>query len=40
MKTGIEVKTSFFPLAFFLFFVTPTIEINGEKYKEKWGEVF
>jgi hypothetical protein len=40
MKTGIEIKTGFFPLAWFLYFVTPTIEINGEKHKKKWGENF
>jgi hypothetical protein len=40
MKTGIEIKTGFFPLAWFLFFVTPTIEINGEKHNKKWGETF
>jgi hypothetical protein len=38
MKTGLEIKTGFFPLAWFLYFVTPTIEINGEKHKNKWGE--
>jgi len=31
MQTGIQIKTEFFPLAWFLHFVTPTIEINGEK---------
>lgn len=38
MKTGLEIKTEFFPLAWFLYFVTPTIEINGEKHHKKWGE--
>ncbi len=37
MSTRLEIKTEFFPLAWFLFFVTPTIEINGEKHKKKWG---
>ena len=37
MKTGIEIKTGFFPLAWFLYFVKPTIEINGDKHKESWG---
>lgn len=40
MKTGLEIKTTFFPLAWFLYFVTPTIEINGEKQKKKWGNTF
>ena len=40
MKTGLEIKTGFFPLAWFLFFVTPIIEINGEKHKKKWGKTF
>ena len=40
MTSGIEIKTGFFPLAWFLYFVTPTIEINGEKHKKKWGESF
>ena len=40
MKTGLEIKTGFFPLAWFLFFVATTIEINGEKHKKKWGETF
>ncbi len=37
MTTSIEIKTGFFPLAWFLYFITPTIEINGEKHKKKWG---
>ena len=40
MKTGIEIKTGFFPLAWFLYFVTPIIEINGVKHKKKWGTTF
>lgn len=40
MKTGLEIKTGFFPLAWFLFFVTPTVEINGTKHKDKWGTKF
>ncbi|XOV68286.1 MAG: hypothetical protein ACFHU9_03730 [Fluviicola sp.] len=38
MNTGLHVKTGFFPLAWILYFVTPTIEINGEKHKKKWGQ--
>ncbi|PVX51094.1 hypothetical protein C7377_1427 [Balneicella halophila] len=37
MTTGLKIETGFFPLAFFLHFVTPTIEINGKKYKKEWG---
>jgi hypothetical protein len=40
MKTGIEVQTGFFPLAFFLFFCTPVIEINGQKNSKSWGTHF
>jgi hypothetical protein len=38
--TGIEVKTGFFPLAFFLFFCTPRIEIDGQVHKKSWGTHF
>lgn len=38
MKSTLHIKTGFFPLAWFLFFVTPNIEINGNKYPKKWGE--
>jgi hypothetical protein len=34
--TGIVVKSSFFPLSFFLFFCTPTIVINGQAYQKGW----
>lgn len=37
MKAGISIETSFFPLAWILHFVTPTIEINGVKHHRKWG---
>ena len=40
MQTGIHLQIRFFPLAFFLFFCTPTIEINGKKSKIKWGKSF
>lgn len=40
MKTGIEVKTGFFLLAFILFMCTPVIEINGEKNRRPWGNHF
>tara|TARA_B100000959_G_scaffold278977_1_gene338334 strand:+ start:505 stop:819 length:315 start_codon:yes stop_codon:yes gene_type:complete len=34
---GVEIKTGFFPLAFFLFFCTPRIEINGQVHEKSWG---
>jgi hypothetical protein len=37
MNSGIQVTTSFMPLAFILNFCTPVIEINGEKNARKWG---
>ncbi len=40
MKTGIDVKTDFFPLAWFLFACTPVVEINGQKHSKKWGTHF
>ena len=33
----LEVTTSFFPLAFILFLVTPTINIDGYPQKRAWG---
>jgi len=38
--TGVEVKAGFFPLAFFLFFCTPRIEIDGQVHKKYWGTHF
>ncbi len=35
--TGIEVTTGFFPLAIFLFFCTPVIEIDGHSSRHRWG---
>ena len=37
---GVEIKTGFFPLAFFLFFCTPRIEINGQVHEKPWGTHF
>jgi hypothetical protein len=34
---ALEIKTGFFPLAFFLFFCTPTIEIDGVPQRRSWG---
>jgi len=33
----LEIKTGFFPLAFLLFFCTPTIEIDGVAERRSWG---
>lgn len=38
--TGITVKTGFFFLAFLLFFFPPTVVIDGNAQKSKWGEQF
>ncbi|MFN2593995.1 MAG: hypothetical protein ABR579_03785 [Actinomycetota bacterium] len=38
--TGISVKTSFFFLQFILFFFQPTIVVDGNAQKAKWGEAF
>jgi hypothetical protein len=38
--TGIQVKTSFFPLAFFLFFCDPVIVIDHNPLKAYWGTRF
>jgi hypothetical protein len=39
-QTGVEVKVSFFKLAFFLFFCTPQIEIDSNVNQESWGTHF
>lgn len=36
-KGKLEIKTGFFALAWFLHFVTPVIEINGQRIKKAWG---
>lgn len=36
-KGKLEIKTGFFGLAWFLHFVTPVIEINGQRVKKPWG---
>jgi len=40
VKTGVEVKTGFFPLGFFLFFCTPTIVVDGKAHRKSWGTHF
>jgi hypothetical protein len=34
----LEIRTGFFPLAFLLFFCTPTIEIDGVPQRRSWGK--
>ena len=36
-SSGIDVVADFFPLAFFLFFCAPVIEIDGVKHPKTWG---
>ena len=40
LQTGIDLKTGFFPLAWFLYFCSPVIEIDGEPTKLSWGSRF
>ena len=37
MGSRIDVNLNFFPLAWFLYFVEPIVEINGEISKKAWG---
>ena len=39
-ETGIEVSTSFFPLAWILYLCTPRIEVDGEIFIKPWGTHF
>jgi len=39
-KTGVSVKTGFFPLAFLLYLCKPRIEIDGIVHKVPWGTHF
>lgn len=39
-STGLQVTTGFFPLAFFLFFCSPVIVIDGQASKTGWGTRF
>jgi len=39
-RTGLEVETAFFPLAFLLFLCTPTIAIDGQPHRRSWGTHF
>jgi hypothetical protein len=38
--TGVEVSLEFFPLAFFLFFCTPRVVIDGKVRTRDWGRHF
>lgn len=35
--TGLQIETSFFPLALFLYLCTPTIVIDGVACQRPWG---
>lgn len=37
-KGKIMINTDFFGLAWFLYFVTPIIEINGKQIRRSWGD--
>ena len=39
-ESGVEVKLSFFPLAFLVLFCTPRVEINGHAHTVSWGTHF
>jgi hypothetical protein len=39
-ETGIEVRLSFFPLAWVFFFCTPRVAIDGREQPRKWGTHF
>jgi hypothetical protein len=38
--TGIQVETSYFPLAFLLALCTTTIVVDGVAYRRPWGKHF
>jgi hypothetical protein len=40
MVTRIAVQTGFFPMAWFLYFVSPIVELNGQINKRNWGTSF
>lgn len=37
-KGRLEINTDFFGMAWFLYFVTPVIEIDGHKLRRAWGD--
>ena len=39
-RTGIEVKVGLFPLAFFLFFFPPVIQLDEREHRKYWGTHF
>ncbi|MDX1946241.1 MAG: hypothetical protein SFU86_12650 [Pirellulaceae bacterium] len=39
-RTGIEVTTGFFPLAFLLFMCSPVVVINGHPIQHGWRTAF
>jgi len=36
--TGVELHLGFFPLAFFLFFCSPRVEVDGTVQRSGWGK--
>jgi hypothetical protein len=36
-QAGVEVTARFFFLAWILYFIKPTIEVDGTAYRRKWG---
>ena len=38
--TGLQVRTEFFALSFFLFFCHPIIVLDGQAHKTNWGTHF
>jgi hypothetical protein len=40
LKTGVEVKTGFFPTAVILYLCSPTVVIDGKPQRVSWGSRF
>jgi len=40
LKTGVAVKTGFFPTAIILYLFPPTVVIDGTPHRESWGTRF
>jgi hypothetical protein len=38
--SGISVHTHFNPLAIFLYFVKPVVDVDGEQQRVRWGDTF
>jgi hypothetical protein len=39
-KTGLQIKTGYFSMAFFFAFCNPVVEINGAQHLNGWGKHF